>query len=80
MVSIAAVRRVVLFGVFVTGLGWAYLATAGAPSGVPPIGTILTEEGQLVAFDKSTWQLRELAKRVAPGDSTTSGNFSAMNS
>ena len=66
--NIAVARRIVLVAVFAIGLGWTYLATAGAPAGVPPIGTILTEEGQLVAFDKSTWQLRELAKRVAPGD------------
>jgi len=35
-----------------------------AERSVPPLATIITEEGQRVAFDASTWQLRELAKRL----------------
>jgi glyoxylase-like metal-dependent hydrolase (beta-lactamase superfamily II) len=37
-----------------------------AERSVAPLATITTEEGQRVAFDASTWQLRELAKRLPP--------------
>lgn len=40
-----------------------------AQRSIAPLATITTEEGQRVAFDESTWQLRELAKRL-PLDET----------
>jgi hypothetical protein len=33
---------------------------------VPPVSAITTEEGQRVAFDRSTYQFRELTKKLPP--------------
>lgn len=57
-------RRVALAPVFVAGLGWAYFATDGAEPPVPPVKAIVSEEGQLVVFDRRTFQFRELSKRL----------------
>src|SRR5579859_7211964 len=51
--------RFLITPLFLLGLGWAY------QSSISPIGPLLTtEEGQSVAFDRVTWQYRELAKRL----------------
>jgi glyoxylase-like metal-dependent hydrolase (beta-lactamase superfamily II) len=51
--------RFLITPLFLLGLGWAY------QSSLSPIGPLLTtEEGQSVAFDRVTWQYRELAKRL----------------
>lgn len=64
----SSVWRFVLVTVFLAVLGW-----SAAQRNVPPISPIVTEEGQRVVFDKSTWQMRELTKRVAPGDAWPRG-------
>lgn len=50
-------RRVIAGLLFAALLGWAQLQ-------VPRVATLTTEEGQRVAFDESTYRLRELAKRL----------------
>lgn len=51
--------RFVIAPLFLLGLGWAYQST------ISPVGPVLTtEEGQSVVFDRSTWQARELAKKL----------------
>jgi hydroxyacylglutathione hydrolase len=57
-------RRIALIPTFLLGVAWTYLSTSGAEPGVVPVSPILTEEGQLVVFDKITYQLRELSKRL----------------
>jgi glyoxylase-like metal-dependent hydrolase (beta-lactamase superfamily II) len=49
---------------FSSALLWAYLSAARAQKAVPPLQQLVTEEGQRVAFDRSTWQARELTKQV----------------
>ena len=54
--------------VFLGALGWAFENT------MPPIHPVLTtEEGQQVAFDRFTWQWRELAKKVDVSEPWPSG-------
>lgn len=55
-------RRVWLVVLFLSALAWSYVPQRL----VEPVKPLLTEEGQLVVFDRSTWQMRELAKRVDP--------------
>jgi glyoxylase-like metal-dependent hydrolase (beta-lactamase superfamily II) len=57
-VRVRAWRRRLASGVLFAGLlSWAQFR-------VPRVATLTTEEGQSVAFDESTYQLRELAKRL----------------
>ena len=56
-------RRIALMAAFVAALAWSY----SPQKSISPVKPILTEEGQLVVFDRITWQLRELAKRL-PAD------------
>jgi glyoxylase-like metal-dependent hydrolase (beta-lactamase superfamily II) len=52
----------------------AALASSYAPqSSAPPLKPIVTEEGQAVVFDRISWQLRELAKRVDPAEAWPRG-------
>ena len=51
-------NRTVLIPLFLAALGWSYQRS------VPPVVAIMTEEGQLVVFHRTTWQNRELAKRL----------------
>jgi glyoxylase-like metal-dependent hydrolase (beta-lactamase superfamily II) len=57
-----------LLGLVVAGalLGWAQRR-------VPPVSSITTEEGQRVAFDEGTFQLRELTKRIPPEEPWPAG-------
>ena len=59
-------RRATLVSVFVVLLVGAYRSAVKAQQGVPQLHGIRTEEGQLVAFNRSTYQQRELAKRLSP--------------
>ncbi len=52
-------RRLLWMAVFAGLLGWAQRS-------VPPVATVTTEEGQRVAFDRGTFQFRELTKRLPP--------------
>src|SRR5215467_14658644 len=60
-----AFRRLIVIsffiGVFLAGYGFA--PAQGRPGRVRPL---LTEEGQHVVFDRITWQLRELTKKIPP--------------
>lgn len=60
--AVSKLRRGAVAPLFLIALGWTYL-TSGAER-VPPVSPISTEEGQPVVFDRITWQLRELAKKV----------------
>ena len=56
---VSASPRWMMAPVFIGALGWAFEST------LPPIHPVLTtEEGQQVAFDRFTWQSRELAKKL----------------
>jgi glyoxylase-like metal-dependent hydrolase (beta-lactamase superfamily II) len=46
---------------------------AFAPPSLPPVSPILTEEGQLVVFDRTTFQFRELSKKVPIDDPWPTG-------
>jgi len=60
-----AFRRLILASSFITILLAGYgLATAQGRPG--RVRVLLTEEGQHVVFDRITWQLRELTKKVPP--------------
>jgi glyoxylase-like metal-dependent hydrolase (beta-lactamase superfamily II) len=50
--------RLLIAPLFLIALAWA------AQRNVAPVKPLLTEEGQLVVFDKSTYQARELTKRI----------------
>jgi len=54
---------------FLAALAW----SAMPQRRVVPVKPILTEEGQLVVFDRVTWQYRELAKRLPLDDAWPSG-------
>ena len=60
-------RRLLSVIAFAGLIGW-------AAQRVPPVSTITTEEGQRVAFDRGTYQMRELTKRVPPQDPWPSGS------
>jgi len=62
------VHRIPLALAFFLGLAWAYFSSNAAQRSVAPVAPILTEEGQLVVFDKITFQLRELAKKLPLDD------------
>ncbi|MCW5982210.1 MAG: MBL fold metallo-hydrolase [Bryobacteraceae bacterium] len=54
--------RAAVAPVFLIALGVSYL-TSGAER-IPRVEPLVTEEGQAVVFDRITWQLRELAKKL----------------
>jgi glyoxylase-like metal-dependent hydrolase (beta-lactamase superfamily II) len=56
-------RRFVVMPFFGAVFVWSYFS-AVRPQPVVPVSCITTEEGQQVAFDKETYQFRELAKRL----------------
>jgi hypothetical protein len=58
-------RRVTLLISFtvIFSLGYRF---AAAQAGTGRVLALLTEEGQRVVFDRTTWQLRELTKRLPP--------------
>lgn len=59
-------RRLLWISVFGGLLG-------GAQWRVPPVSTITTEEGQRVAFDRGTYQFRELTKKLPPQEPWPTG-------
>jgi len=60
--------RWIVAPLFLGILGWAF------ESSIPPIHPVLTtEEGQSVAFDRFTWQHRELAKMLPISDAWPTG-------
>jgi metallo-beta-lactamase class B len=58
------IQRGIIASLFLFVLGWSYLSAVTPRAEIAPISTITTEEGQQVAFDQSTFQARELAKRL----------------
>lgn len=50
--------RLVVAPLFLIAFAWA------AQRNIAPVKPLLTEEGQLVVFDKGTYQDRELTKRI----------------
>ncbi len=58
------IRRAIVNSLFLFLLGWSYVSAVPPRGEVAPISTVTTEEGQHVAFDQSTFQARELAKRL----------------
>ena len=44
------------------------MSAGRAQKSVDAIRPVVTEEGQAVAFDRSTWQMRELTKRLPLSD------------
>lgn len=40
---------------------------------MPAVSTLITEEGQRVAFDRGTYQIRELTKRLPPQEPWPTG-------
>ena len=62
-------RRLLLALPFLAALAWSYMPQRQ----IAPVKPLLTEEGQLVVFDRSTWQQRELAKRIPPRDPWPAG-------
>jgi glyoxylase-like metal-dependent hydrolase (beta-lactamase superfamily II) len=59
-------RRLLWIAVFGGLLGWAQRS-------VPPVSAITTEEGQRVAFDRGTYQFRELTKKLPPQEPWPAG-------
>lgn len=66
-------KRLAILPLFLLAGAGAWFATSGAQQSVPPVSPIPTEEGQLVVFNKSTWQMRELTKRIPLNDSWPQG-------
>lgn len=62
-------RRLLLASLFLSALAWSYMPQ----SVVAPVKPLVTEEGQAVVFDRSSWQLRELTKRLDPQQPWPSG-------
>jgi metallo-beta-lactamase class B len=61
--------RVLIAPLFLAGLVWAYQST------ISPVGPVLkTEEGQSVVFDRSTFQARELTKKLPVSEPWPSGS------
>src|SRR5579859_820945 len=58
-----ALRRLILLISFAAIFTWGY-RFAAAQARPARVRALLTEEGQQVAFDRITWQLRELTKRL----------------
>jgi len=58
------IQRSVVVPLFVFALGWSYFSAIRPQVEIPSISTMVTEEGQRVAFDSSTFQPRELTKRL----------------
>ena len=52
--------------VFALALWWSWYTTARAAATIAPVQAVRTEEGQMVVFDRITWQLRELTKKLPP--------------
>lgn len=57
-------RRFVIVPLFGVAFVWSYFSAVRPQPGAVPVSYILTEEGQQVAFDKGTYQYRELTKRL----------------
>jgi metallo-beta-lactamase class B len=57
-------HRLVIASLFLVVFGWSYLSAVQEQHSVAPVTAVTTEEGQRVAFDKETYQFRELAKRL----------------
>jgi glyoxylase-like metal-dependent hydrolase (beta-lactamase superfamily II) len=57
-------RRSFLLSLFLLVLSWSFFTEAQAQRSVLQLTPVITEEGQLVVFDRTTWQQRELAKRL----------------
>ena len=67
-------RRFLLAPLFLSALGWSYFFQSPAQRRVVAVSPTTTEEGQRVAFDKDTYQLRELAKKLPPQEPWPAGS------
>ena len=65
MTKTTGFRRLILISFFIVVLlaGYGFAPAQGRPARVRPL---VTEEGQRVVFDRITWQLRELTKKIPP--------------
>jgi len=66
-------HRLVIASLFLMGFGWSFLSAVQESHSVTAVSTVMTEEGQRVAFDKETYQFRELTKRLPVLDPWPSG-------
>jgi glyoxylase-like metal-dependent hydrolase (beta-lactamase superfamily II) len=71
--TIALRRRGPLALLFAVAICWTYYATARAAATVAHVQPVRTEEGQMVVFDRITWQLRELTKKLPLNESWPTG-------
>ncbi len=60
-------RRVAAVPLFLFALAWSYQRS------LEPVKPIRTEEGQQVVFDRATWQLRELSKKLPLSEAWPTG-------
>ena len=60
-------RRIPALALFLIALAWSY------QNSIEPVKPLRTEDGQQVVFDRITWQLRELSKKVPPQEAWPSG-------
>jgi hydroxyacylglutathione hydrolase len=67
------IQRGAVVPLFLIALGWSYLSAVRPQAEILPISTMGTEEGQRVAFDQSTFQSRELSKRLPPSQPWPAG-------
>jgi len=56
--------RFVVLPFFGVAFVWSYFSAVRPQPKAVPVSPIMTEEGQQVAFDKGTFQFRELTKRL----------------
>lgn len=66
-------KRLAWLSLFAAVLSWSYYTQALAQRSVRGLAPVLTEEGQLVVFERATWQHRELAKRLPLSEPWPSG-------
>jgi hydroxyacylglutathione hydrolase len=57
-------RRLIVAAFFGVALAWSYFSAVRPQPRVVPVSSIATEDGQRVAFDKETYQFRELTKQL----------------
>jgi metallo-beta-lactamase class B len=67
-------RRPIVVAFFGAALAWSYFSAVHPQPRVVPVSSIATEEGQRVAFDRETYQFRELTKQLPIQEPWPSGS------
>jgi len=67
------IQRILVGPLFLVALVWSYFSAVSPQVNIPPISTMISEEGQRVAFDQSTFQSRELTKLLPPNQPWPTG-------